>query len=250
VIVNAVMETDLASYQLQLEQVQAALNADPGNAALVHLESDLKHIISLTEDIARTRAAPKGRSANQWNKGGDTVTAASPATSAERLSISVGDVVQVLYEKDTKWYDAVVHDVDAVHARYTITFAGYGTTELVGAERVRVKRDDTQEEILAAAKAAINRNLSDREKALIKKKKVKREKYKEKQEQWDEDSRFRADSWQSFKNKAAKSTRPSLDLSKKSIFATSEGQSTEVSRVLTQPTMTPSDIRRMRSRGP
>jgi len=48
--------SDLASYQLQLQQVEAALTADPENAELLTLKADLEQVINLTKELITAQA--------------------------------------------------------------------------------------------------------------------------------------------------------------------------------------------------
>ena len=44
-------EADLKSYNLQMQQVDAALTSDPNNPELLKLKEDLQEVISLTQDL-------------------------------------------------------------------------------------------------------------------------------------------------------------------------------------------------------
>ena len=51
-------EADLKSYNLQMQQVDAALTSDPNNPELLKLKEDLQEVISLTQDLLEeTRSA-------------------------------------------------------------------------------------------------------------------------------------------------------------------------------------------------
>ena len=51
-------EADLKSYNLQMQQVEAALTSDPGNQELLTLKTDLEQVIELTRTlIEQTKAA-------------------------------------------------------------------------------------------------------------------------------------------------------------------------------------------------
>jgi len=51
---------DLATYRSQLEQVEAALLGDPGNAELLGLASSLKEIIALHSQLEPAKAVISG----------------------------------------------------------------------------------------------------------------------------------------------------------------------------------------------
>ena len=44
-------EADLKSYNLQMQQVEAALTSDPGNQELLTLKADLEQVIELTRTL-------------------------------------------------------------------------------------------------------------------------------------------------------------------------------------------------------
>ena len=68
-------ESDLASYQLQLQQVEAALLADPESGELQKLKEDLVQVIELTRELI-TAAEPSAAAADANDK-----PAAATATS-------------------------------------------------------------------------------------------------------------------------------------------------------------------------
>ena len=50
-------EADLKSYNLQMQQVEAALTSDPGNAELLTLKTDLEQVIELTRTLIEQQKA-------------------------------------------------------------------------------------------------------------------------------------------------------------------------------------------------
>ncbi len=50
-LTSAMTSSDLATYQLQFQQVEVALTADPDNAELLKLKEDLSQVIQLTKDL-------------------------------------------------------------------------------------------------------------------------------------------------------------------------------------------------------
>ena len=61
-------EANLATYSLQLQQVEAALTNDPSNPELTKLKSDLEEVINLTKELIDTTKASS--SSNHKNNDG------------------------------------------------------------------------------------------------------------------------------------------------------------------------------------
>ena len=57
-------EANLATYSLQLQQVEAALTNDPGNQELLKLKTDLQEIIALTQQLIETTRATSSSSSS------------------------------------------------------------------------------------------------------------------------------------------------------------------------------------------
>ena len=53
-------ESELSSYQLQLQQVEAALTSDPANSELLKLKADLEQVIDLTKQLVSQSVAKAG----------------------------------------------------------------------------------------------------------------------------------------------------------------------------------------------
>ena len=53
-------ESELSSYQLQLQQVEAALTSDPANSELLKLKADLEQVIDLTKELVAQSVAKAG----------------------------------------------------------------------------------------------------------------------------------------------------------------------------------------------
>ena len=98
-------EADLKSYNLQMQQVDAALTSDPNNAELLKLKEDLQEVISLTEELLEEARAVA------------TTSVSLPEPPQEELSKKkarphdhikpikhwqVGEQCQAIWEKDGK----------------------------------------------------------------------------------------------------------------------------------------------------
>jgi survival of motor neuron-related-splicing factor 30 len=121
---------DLETYQVQLSQVELALEADPANSELSSLRDELKELITLTQ-TALDQAAAASSKAESSRK-------AQLATSGHNLS--AGDECLAKYSGDGNWYPARITSVggSAENRVYSIVFKGYNTTELVKANEVKV----------------------------------------------------------------------------------------------------------------
>ncbi|KAK0535591.1 hypothetical protein OC834_001456 [Tilletia horrida] len=163
--------TELQTYELQLEQVQTALTADPENEELRTLEGELHNLISMTRELLEQQEAEaaaaasgaaggggggggargakgKGRQADQQDEeaqveAGPSKAYAGPAQSAPARQYAAGEEVMAKYASDGRWYPARVISVGgSVHNRvYSIVFKGYNTTELLSASDIKPSKN-------------------------------------------------------------------------------------------------------------
>lgn len=156
----AELEAEVKEYQLQLETVQAGLQADPGNAELATLETELQEVITLTKTaIAELKPKPainqthSTRDASpptqKWSKenhpafqagfkkAGSTPTPAETEKD-EPVSYKVNDAVLAKWKSgDRGFYPAKISSITGSSAKpvYIVTFKGYNNTEtLLGHE--------------------------------------------------------------------------------------------------------------------
>jgi survival of motor neuron-related-splicing factor 30 len=126
-------KADLETYQVQLSQVELALSADPDNAGLASLRSELKELIELTQAaITQSEAAS---SSSRTGEGSRKAAAnAAPAT-----QWSAGDECLAKYSSDGGWYPARINSVGGSGEKrvYSIVFKSYNTTELVEASSLK-----------------------------------------------------------------------------------------------------------------
>jgi survival-of-motor-neuron-related-splicing factor 30 len=118
-------KTDLEAYQVQLSQVELALSADPDNAELASLRSELKELIELAQAaVAQAEAASSSKS-----------DSSRKASSTPTHVWSAGDECLAKYSTDGQWYPARITSLggSAENRVYSIVFKGYNTTELVKA---------------------------------------------------------------------------------------------------------------------
>jgi len=124
---------ELETYQVQLQQVEAALANDPDNDGLKDLHKELRELISLTEQaLAQQGAATSSSAAGSSNK-------KQNAQSTSALQWKAGDECLAKYSSDGQWYPARIASVGGSVGGgvYTIVFKGYNTTELVSSSSIK-----------------------------------------------------------------------------------------------------------------
>merc|ERR1712179_485903 len=147
--------SDLASYQLQLQQVEAALTADPENSELLPLKADLEQVIELTKELVSTEA---GESTQESNKHDNCLYESSNNeleyldhhdNAEEEKAIAgnkrkynleeiedvrqpikhwqVGEECQALSHKDGQYYDATIEEI-TTDGEVSVRFKKYNNT--------------------------------------------------------------------------------------------------------------------------
>ena len=122
---------DLETYQVQLQQVEAALSNDPDNDGLKDLHKELKELISLTEQALAQQGAATSAAASSSKK--------QNAQSTSAPQWKAGDECLARYSSDGQWYPARIASVGgSVENRvYTIVFKTYNTTEVVNSSLIK-----------------------------------------------------------------------------------------------------------------
>ncbi len=116
---------DLETYQVQLSQVEIALTADPDNAELASLRSELQELISLTKTVISQSEATAASSSKP------TDSSRKIAVAQNSVNWSAGDECLAKYSGDGGWYPARINSVAGSAERrvYSIVFKSYNTTE-------------------------------------------------------------------------------------------------------------------------
>ncbi|KAI8438441.1 hypothetical protein MSG28_010955 [Choristoneura fumiferana] len=99
------MAEDLRNYNLQLQQVEAALLTDPQNEELLKLKGDLEEVIELTQDLIKTQEGESKAANIHGSSNDDDVTAsllaAEEETEHHALSqLHVGDKCLAKWKSD------------------------------------------------------------------------------------------------------------------------------------------------------
>ena len=129
---DKVDEKELEAFQVQLSQVELALQADPENAELKELVSELKTLIGLTEESIRQKQAQAAQSKAESSR-------KSLQTGVAGKTWAAGDECLAKYSQDGQFYPARITSVGGAEDNrvYSIVFKGYNTTELVKAHEIK-----------------------------------------------------------------------------------------------------------------
>ncbi|KAL9934724.1 hypothetical protein V8E36_006499 [Tilletia maclaganii] len=151
--------TEIQTYELQLEQVQAALVDDPDNEEMHTLEEELRNLIAMTRELleqqeaeatAAAAASSHGKGKGRYTEQEVAIEEAGPAESAtskaqpghsaaQSRQYAAGEEVLAKYAADGRWYPARITSIGgSVHNRvYSIVFKGYNTTELLSGSDIK-----------------------------------------------------------------------------------------------------------------
>jgi len=113
--------SELESYKIQLQQVEAALLAEPDNEELLKLQTDLTEVILLTEELVSQSTA--GSSAAE-SAGGSQ----SKSDHAEKIQWKVGDRCMAP-SSNGQSYECVIDGIS--QEKVAVTFVGNGIKHMV-----------------------------------------------------------------------------------------------------------------------
>ena len=102
------LAANLKNYEIQLQQVLAALETDAENAEMLQLKIDLEEVIKLTKDLMGPSLPSTGRSSGH--------------STSNRVAYRAGDRVQAPYSEDGLYYEAVVDDITS-DGQCTVVFS-------------------------------------------------------------------------------------------------------------------------------
>ncbi|RUO96268.1 hypothetical protein BC936DRAFT_142305 [Jimgerdemannia flammicorona] len=138
---------ELAGYRYQLQQVEEVLSADPTNAEMLKLKTDLTELIALTaqyvEQERHNNRLHNGSAAK--NPYATTVATEDPLHSGSEPAspttthtpLTVGSMCLAKWSVDGKMYPATVTAVGGSDQVYSVVFKGYTDVEIVRPEDVR-----------------------------------------------------------------------------------------------------------------
>merc|ERR1711953_1102937 len=129
-------ESDLNTYKLQLQQVEAALTTDPENEELQQLRTDLEQVLALTQDLINAQlGASAAASSASAVKEEDVEEAAAerPKKKKSRWTEDpiipvkpwqVGEHCQAIYSVDGQYHDAKIEEINA-DGEVSVKFKGF-----------------------------------------------------------------------------------------------------------------------------
>ncbi|KAG1870029.1 hypothetical protein F4604DRAFT_1881357 [Suillus subluteus] len=132
--------TELETYQVQLSQVELALQTDPENGELLSLRSELQELISLTQQ-SLAQAASSSRA--------DSVR--KTANSTPSHTWTAGSDCLAKYSGDWRVGGSAENPV------YSIMFKGYNTTELIKGAEIKALPPNHQEKVSAPSKRKLTK---------------------------------------------------------------------------------------------
>ncbi|KAH7931057.1 hypothetical protein BV22DRAFT_25857 [Leucogyrophana mollusca] len=206
-------KADLETYQVQLSQVELALQTDPSNAELASLRGELRELIELTQAaISQAEAASSSRA--------DSSRKAAASTPAHAWS--AGNDCLAKYSGDGSWYPARITSVGGStdNPVYSIVFKGYNTTELVKGSEIKPLPPNYQERLPPAS--TNKRKLTKVEEEEREKKKKKNEKKLEVKAAKAKEQTQKQATWQKFAKKSEKKGVHIAGVAGTSIFKTPE----------------------------
>ncbi|KAI9874209.1 MAG: hypothetical protein M1830_010076 [Pleopsidium flavum] len=163
----AALEAEVKEYKLQLETVQSGLQAEPENAELLNLKTELEEVITLTETaIAELKPASAPASLKKpspppikekWSKENHPafqagyrkpVTPQSPIEEPQTpITFSVNDTVLAKWiSGDNSFYPARITSITGSSTKpvYIVTFKSYATTETLSARDIKAISNDSR----------------------------------------------------------------------------------------------------------
>eukprot|EP01135_Chromosphaera_perkinsii_P003604 Nk52_evm13s249 gene=Nk52_evmTU13s249 len=162
---------NLASFQTQLQQVEAALLGDPENSELLKLQGDLKEVCEVTMDLLSMEQEKKKAKVTKSISGANppppppsstsvhnqqeyisapaTEHAPGPSSASSGAGWQAGDACQAVYSVDGMYYSAVIDAFVGTSMSYIpkhsvppglcciVTFTDYGNSEQVTVASLR-----------------------------------------------------------------------------------------------------------------
>merc|ERR1712115_279025 len=127
-------ESDLTTYKLQLQQVEAALTTDPENEELQQLKTDLEQVLALTQDLINAQlGASAASSSGVKEEEVEEAAAEKPKKKKSRWTEDpiipvkpwqVGEHCQAIYSGDGQYYDAKIEEINT-DGEVSVKFRGY-----------------------------------------------------------------------------------------------------------------------------
>jgi len=214
-------ESDLNTYRLQLQQVEAALTTDPDNEELNQLKTDLEQVLNLTLDLINAQLGQGTSNDAADDELENALKKEKPKKSrwAEPAPIlpvkpwQVGEHCQAIYPVDSVYYDAKIEEI-TTDGEVSVKFKGYKGSYVTTIGLLRLPSSGTTT-VHATGSAKNKKELANYQREL---KKEKKKKNTEKMKELEEEREKEKQKWSSFSAKAF----GKKGFVKKSIFKTPE----------------------------
>lgn len=227
----AELRAKIVEYNGQLAEVDALLEAEPGNSEYLQIKSDLVDVITLTKDLLKLKESEEAAAAPP-PKSLPYIPPTTPTVHANFFA--VGTICEGRYSADGQWYKAKINSI-LDGGKYHVTYTDYGNEEVVTITDIRPLTDTTKKSITPLKRPAVPDAIQEIPKSLqilptdteeqrvAKKKKVKAIKSANRLKTMDEEGKSKKSAWQSFQNKPKKAVPMSFSGRKKeSIFKSPE----------------------------
>ncbi|KFD63049.1 hypothetical protein M514_11713 [Trichuris suis] len=230
------LHANLENYNVQLQQVEAALIAEPGSEELKKLKADLEEVIQITNElvqaniIAAEAAGPpealpdEPKPVKEWKMYpiSESCTMVAEVNRFKFLyhTSFVGDRCMAIWSKNNQLYEAVIDGIS--EGKAAVTFVGYNVTEINRLYLLRIC-DDVQPKKYIWDTKPKGKNQWQMEKERRRKKAQKKAQRLKQMEQEKETEKMK---WKDFSSKAF--SKSYKGIRKESIFASPD---TETGRV-------------------
>lgn len=210
------LQSNQSLYLAQLEQVNTALLAAPGNEEFVKLKSDLEELLAITDELLN------------FNNTTDFDSELSNAVMSEDRIVhenpnwTVNDKCQAPWSSDGKYFPAIIHTISADIGTCKVHFEFYDVIETVKIRDLKPSASESKSKrTVNKYDISVSNAKSNKQKAVelreYRKKKV--QKKEQRRKDVDELSNLQQKRWQDFKRKSATSKFISSKLKSRSIFS-------------------------------
>jgi len=124
-------ESDLNTYNLQLQQVEAALTTDPENEELQQLKVDLEQVIKLTSELINT-SSQDSQEDEDLEEAFNSKKKKKNSRWGEKAPVlpvrpwQVGENCQAVYPEDGQYYEAIIKEINSDEV--VVKFVGYSNS--------------------------------------------------------------------------------------------------------------------------
>ena len=227
----AELRAKVAEYNNQVAEVDALLEAEPGNSEYLQIKTDLVDVISLTKDLLKLKELEEASTTPARSSS----FAPPPSTTQHPHAnfFAVGTICEGRYSEDGQWYKAKINAI-LEGGKYHVTYTDYANEEVVSITDIRPLPDTAKKSsstILPLKRPAVPDAIQVIPKSLqvlptdtedqraAKKKKVKAIKSANRLKTMDDEGKSKKTAWQSYQNKPKKNVPMSFSGRKKeSIF--------------------------------